>query len=40
MKTLMDEVRFEQGGAVVYMRKKPNDGSVADQSAFSCAFHL
>jgi serine/threonine-protein kinase RsbW len=24
MKTLMDEVCFEQGGAVVYMRKKPN----------------
>jgi serine/threonine-protein kinase RsbW len=24
MKTLMDEIRFEQGGAVVYMRKKPN----------------
>ena len=29
MKALMDEVRFEQGGAVVYMRKKLNDGSVA-----------
>ena len=29
MKALMDEVRFEQGGAVVYMRKKPNAGSVA-----------
>jgi len=25
MKTLMDEVCFEQGGAVVYMRKKPNE---------------
>ena len=24
MKMLMDEVCFEQGGAVVYMRKKPN----------------
>jgi serine/threonine-protein kinase RsbW len=24
MKTLMDEVDFEQGGTVVYMRKKPN----------------
>jgi len=24
MKTLMDEVCFEQGGTVVYMRKKPN----------------
>ena len=24
MKTLMDEVSFEQGGALVYMRKKPN----------------
>jgi hypothetical protein len=23
MKTLMDEVRFERGGAVVYMRKNP-----------------
>jgi serine/threonine-protein kinase RsbW len=33
MKTLMDEVRFEQGGAVVYMRKKPNAGSVAQQRA-------
>jgi serine/threonine-protein kinase RsbW len=29
MKTLMDEVRFEQGGAVVYMRKDPNARSVA-----------
>jgi serine/threonine-protein kinase RsbW len=29
MKALMDEVRFEQGGTVVYMRKKPNAGSVA-----------
>ena len=26
IKTLMDEVRFEQGGAVVYMRKKPKAG--------------
>jgi serine/threonine-protein kinase RsbW len=24
MKTLMDEVHFEEGGAVVYMRKAPN----------------
>ena len=23
MKTLMDEVRFEEGGAVVYMHKNP-----------------
>jgi hypothetical protein len=29
MKALMDEVRFERGGAVVYMRKKPNAESVA-----------
>jgi serine/threonine-protein kinase RsbW len=33
MKTLMDEVCFEHGGAVVYMRKKPNAGSVALQRA-------
>jgi serine/threonine-protein kinase RsbW len=33
IKTLMDEVRFERGGAVVYMRKKPNVGSVAQQRA-------
>jgi serine/threonine-protein kinase RsbW len=26
MKTLMDEVRFEKGGAIVYMRKKPTPG--------------
>jgi serine/threonine-protein kinase RsbW len=31
MKTLMDEVRFEQGGAVVSMRKKPNAGSAAER---------
>jgi Histidine kinase-like ATPase domain len=27
MKTLMDEVRFENGGALVYTRKKPNADS-------------
>jgi serine/threonine-protein kinase RsbW len=26
MKALMDEVRFDQGGAVVFMRKKPTPG--------------
>ena len=29
MKTLMDEVCFEKGGAVVHMRKKSNAGSAA-----------
>ena len=33
MKTLMDEIRFEQGGAVVYMRKKPNAGPAAERKA-------
>jgi serine/threonine-protein kinase RsbW len=33
MKTLMDEVRFEQGGALVYMRKKPNARSAAEGKA-------
>lgn len=33
MKTLMDEVRFEQGGALVYMRKKPNAGSAEVKKA-------
>ena len=33
MKTLMDELRFEQGGAVVYMRKKPNAGPAAEMKA-------
>jgi serine/threonine-protein kinase RsbW len=33
MKSLMDEVRFEQGGAVVYMRKKPNAGPAAERKA-------
>ena len=28
MRMLMDEVRFEQGGALVLMRKKPNPGPV------------
>jgi len=27
----MDEVRFEQGGPLVYMRKKPNPGSAAER---------
>jgi serine/threonine-protein kinase RsbW len=31
MKTVMDEVRFEQGGALVYMRKKPNARSAAER---------
>ena len=29
MKALMDEVSFEQGGTVVHMRKKANDGVAA-----------
>ena len=33
IKTSMDEVRFEQGGALVYMRKKPNAGSAAERKA-------
>jgi serine/threonine-protein kinase RsbW len=33
MKTLMDEVRFDQGGALVYMRKKPNGRSAAERKA-------
>jgi serine/threonine-protein kinase RsbW len=33
MKTLMDEVRFEQGGALIYMRKKPNARSAAERKA-------
>jgi serine/threonine-protein kinase RsbW len=33
MKTLMDEVRFEQGGALVYMRKKSNGRSAAERKA-------
>jgi len=33
MKTLMDEIRFEQGGSVVYMRKKPNAGAAAERKA-------
>jgi serine/threonine-protein kinase RsbW len=33
MKTLMDEIRFEQGGALVFMRKKLNTGSAADKKA-------
>jgi len=32
-KALMDEVRFEKGGAIVYMRKKPNAGSAAERKA-------
>ena len=33
MKTLMDEVRFEKGGAVVHMCKKSNVGSTAKSHA-------
>jgi serine/threonine-protein kinase RsbW len=33
MKSLMDEVRFEQGGAAVYMRKKLNAGPAAERKA-------
>jgi serine/threonine-protein kinase RsbW len=33
MKTLMDEVRFEQGGALVYMRKNPNPGTAEERKA-------
>jgi serine/threonine-protein kinase RsbW len=33
MKTLMDEVHFEQGGALVSMRKKPNTEPAADRKA-------
>jgi serine/threonine-protein kinase RsbW len=33
MKTLMDEVRFDQGGAVVYMRKASNAGPGVERKA-------
>jgi serine/threonine-protein kinase RsbW len=33
MKALMDEVRFEKGGAVVHMCKKSNVGSAAKHNA-------
>ena len=33
MKTLMDEVCFEKGGAVVHMCKKSNGGSAAKSNA-------
>jgi serine/threonine-protein kinase RsbW len=33
IKTLMDEIRFEQGGALVYMRKKPNARSGSEMKA-------
>jgi len=33
MKTLMDEVRFEQRGALVYMRKEPTARSAAERKA-------
>jgi serine/threonine-protein kinase RsbW len=33
MKTLMDEVHFEQSGALVYMRKKPKAESAAERKA-------
>jgi hypothetical protein len=31
MKTLMDDVLFEQGGTVVHMLKKFNTGSAAER---------
>jgi serine/threonine-protein kinase RsbW len=31
MKTLMDEVSFEEGGSVVRMRKNPNFGASAQR---------
>lgn len=33
MKTLMDEVSFEQNGAIVHMRKRPNASSAARRRA-------
>ena len=33
IKTLMDEISFDQGGAVVRMRKKSNTGSAAQRRA-------
>jgi serine/threonine-protein kinase RsbW len=33
MKTLMDEIRFDRGGAVVFMRKKRNSGPAAERQA-------
>jgi anti-sigma regulatory factor (Ser/Thr protein kinase) len=33
MKNLLDEVRFEQGSALVYMRKKPNARLAAERKA-------
>jgi hypothetical protein len=33
MKSLMDEVRFEKGGAVVHMCKKSNNSSTARNDA-------
>jgi serine/threonine-protein kinase RsbW len=33
MKTLMDEVSFEQNGAIVSMRKRPNASSAAQRGA-------
>jgi serine/threonine-protein kinase RsbW len=33
MENLLDEVRFEQVGALVYMRKKPNARSAAERKA-------
>ena len=32
VKTLMDEVSFEEGGTVVHIRKKPNAGPVAPKT--------
>jgi len=33
MKTLMDVARFEEGGALVYIRKKPNAPPAAERKA-------
>lgn len=33
MKAVMDEVRFEKGGALVYMRKNSNAGSAPEKKA-------
>lgn len=33
MKALMDEIRFEQGGSVVYMNKKPHARPTAERKA-------
>jgi len=40
MKTLMDEVCFEMGGAVVHMRKKSNAGSAVKSFVTSIQIHV